>query len=207
MIMKLTKFATALVAATACLVPLVPAYAGPGPLDLYGGSILDPNSSALSSDPRLLCDDIVQAATSERGSQTARDSLEHDKSSNAHKNMNSSSSSSSEKDSKGASFIGIGAKTSNEETSSNQQATSDEGKSDNSNLSQSKSNDGSYEKISTPTAAGKACSGLVKAAGERDAAAFNADAEVKKVDIATKGKLEAIKSEANSKFLESLMKW
>jgi hypothetical protein len=207
MIMKLTKFVTALLTMITCFVPLVPVYAEPGPLDLYGGSILDPNSSALSSDPTLLCDDIVQAATSERGSQVGRDTLEHDKSSDAHKNMNSSSSNSSEKDSKGGSFMGIGAKTSNEATSSNQQATSDEGKSDNSNLNQSKSDDSSYEKISTPTAAGKNCSGLTKAAAERDAAAYAAHAQVKSVDIATKGKLDAIKIEGNNKFLENLMKW
>lgn len=103
--------------------------------------------------------------------------------------------------------MGIGANGSHEEASSHNHASSDEGKRDRSNLDRNSSRDEEYSKTSTPTAAGKSCSEFVKAAAARDAAAYQADAQVQSVKIATEGKVEAIKTEANNKFLENLLKW
>lgn len=103
--------------------------------------------------------------------------------------------------------MGIGANGSHEEADSHNRTNSDEGKRDRSNANRNTSHDENSSKTSTPTAAGKSCAELVKAAAARDAAAYQADAQVQSVKIATDGKLEAIKTEANNKFIESLLKW
>jgi|GEM_PF-2108152 len=203
--MKLMQIAATLITTASCLAPFAPAFAGP--LDKYGGSILDPSSSALSSDPRLLCDDIVKDATAEHRRGAGRDNSSQSSSSDAHKETDSDAGTSSEKTSGGVSYAGIGANGSHEEASSHNRASSREGNRAGSNSNRNTSQDDEYSKTSTPTAAGKSCSEFVKAAAARDAAAYQADAQVQSVKIATEGKLEAIKTEANNKFLEGLLKW
>jgi hypothetical protein len=203
--MKFAKIAATLLTTASCLAPLTPAFAGP--LDKYGGSILDPGSSVLSTDPRLLCNDVVKDATAEHRSSSGRDGMSQSAENDAWKKTDNDASTSSEKSSRGASFMGIGANMSDEKSSSHNHANSDEGKRDRSNSNRNSSRDEEYSKTSTPTAAGKDCSDFVKAAATRDAAAYQADAQVQSVKIATDGKLEAIKTEANNKFIEGLLKW
>jgi hypothetical protein len=203
--MKLMQIAATLITTASCLAPFAPAFAGP--LDKYGGSILDPNSSTLSSDPRLLCDDIVKDATAESRNVSDRGGASQSSSNDASKRNNTDAGTSSEKTSGGGSFMGIGANGSHEEASSHNRTNSQEDNRNRSNSNQNSSHDENSSKTSTPTAAGKSCAELVKAAAARDAAAYQADAQVQSVKIATEGKLEAIKTESNNKFIESLLKW
>jgi hypothetical protein len=215
--MKLSKIALAVFTTASCLVPLAPAHAGP--LDQYGGSILDPNSSILAKDPRALCSDVIRDDIDE-SSMKAESARQHQEKSvdtwdngNTWDRGNTSDKNSKKSSQKGASFMGIGANMSDSSEDSHKSSAYDKGtvydKGSDTDES-SDSNSGKYEthtKTTRAKTAGKNCDAFVTASATRDAAAYGADAQVKMTEIATKGKLEAVKVESNAKFMESLMKW
>jgi hypothetical protein len=125
----------------------------------------------------------------------------------------------------GGSFLGISANNSNSSESSDKGSVHDKGSGSNKrvnhnkgtahdingNMTESDSKESSKLELSTKNvqgeAVGKDCNAFVSAAAARDVAALTADGQVKMTEIATKGKVEATKIEAHSKFMENLLKW
>jgi hypothetical protein len=203
--MKLTKIAASSIATIFCLTPLAPAFAGP--LDSYRGSILDPSSSTLSTNPQALCSDIVKADETESKSGSASTRSEQKNATDEWNRSQNDAKSSGSETSAGGSFMGISANYGSKKNSSSQNSSTDAGKTDNSRTTNSTNQRERYNKTSTNRAVGKDCGEFVKAAANRDAAAYAADAQVQMVRSTNEAKLKAQEVEANSKLVESLTKW
>jgi hypothetical protein len=220
--MKLSKIALAVFTTASCLAPLAPAHAGP--LDQYGGSMLDPKSDFMTSvaknqENKALCDDIVAADKVEANQQG---SSEHSDRVNQRDtwDMGHSSESKSKKDKREGFSApgGVGLNMSNISEKEKKASDFSRGDKGSDNMSSDKQSSSASFSQSHSSSKGKTCStlyvGLANASAARDGAAFAADAQVKiaetqvkMTEIATKGKVEAIKIESNAKFMENLMNW
>ena len=174
-----------------------------GPLDTYGGSMLDPTAgdpTALCSDKGLGNDAVKVASTSDVEStfKSGNDLFT--------KAMQANSSSDDEKTGGGISFMGIGANASHESKTANSSSSSDEMKKSD-NLAMGNINKGSSDFEATTVRVGKDCSAVAAASAARDAAAYNADAMVKSTQIATDGKVKATEITVNGQFMQNLLKW
>lgn len=203
--MKLTKIAFAVLTIASCLAPLTPAQAGP--LDQYGGSILDPNSSTLAKDPRALCSDVVRDETTETRIAAASESGHKEKSTDTWDNGNTWDNHNKKTSEKGGGFGPFSVKMNDSNESSQKGSVYNKGSHSDESEDSNRAKFEQYGKTTKAVAAGKNCDAFVTASAARDAAAYAADGQVKMTEIATKGKVEAVKIEANAKFMESLMKW
>jgi hypothetical protein len=198
--MKLQAYGSLITVATT-LISVLPAYAGP--LDTYGGSMLDPttgNPLALCSDKGLGNNTTKEASTSdlENRYKSTYDAL--------NKSAQSDSHSKDDKQSMGGSFMGFGANYSSENKSSDSSSSSNESKLGTS-LDTGSINKTSNATETSTVVVGKDCSAVAAAEAARDGAAYQADAMVKSTQIATDGKVKATQIEANQKFMETLLKW
>lgn len=205
-----SKFAIALLTTTltSVLTATLPIYAGP--LESYNGSILDSKSEIASKETlasRALCSDIVAMNTSELSRTSEVDNSgklgSHDKRLAAQIN------SSSKETNLGASYMGIGGTYGSK--SAKNSSSNTESISDRNNEWRNSNKAANATKTQTAVTAGKNCdavyTALFKAAAERDAAAYKADADVQMTKYATDAKLKASEAEARQKFLEGLLKW
>jgi hypothetical protein len=208
--MLLKNITFGLLAAATCLVPMIPAHAGPGhggPISQYGGSILDPHSSTLSKDPTLLCSDVVGNNTSKSHRARQNESSSQTNSANAWDRGSNNSNNSQSNTKVGGSFAGFGASVDTSKANSSSNSKYDKGSNSYGSARNNRSASESSSETSTAVRVGKNCDALVTAAATRDVGLAGAEAQIRSTEIASEAKLKAIKAEADAKFYENLLKW